>query len=501
MKKVVFYINVEFVSNANLIQTLACSPWKNQVRWLCASHLSSNSLYNTTFLFLSIAIHFFYQNLCSSNAFINRFCISYVCFASIFRMVKLVAKTFYDNYTPKNNNQKKSAKNGSGGIAVLVLDALTRRQWVREEDLAKELKLNTKQLRTILRYFEEQQFIMRVHRKEKSSATTNGRGEDKVKVHMYSYCCLDYSQIYDVIRYKLHRMKKEFKDVLEDKDNVQEYGCPNCKRKIFFHCENCNGELVMECNKLTSEEVVVDGSDNPRSRRDHLKDLLQNMEVRLKPLMDHINRIKDLPVPSFESFPAWETRVAKAARENGDLNPDDTLRPQGGYGSTPMPFLGETEIEVNLGEENEDVKSDEVGDSSRRKLTPSWLIKKGMNLSDEQRGEIRHEAKADDGGSSMENGDDDRNLKDEYLKAYYAAILEEQELAEKLNQQESAGKVTTDIELATSSSDRQVGMKSKREEEEEEEASVAANGNYKVDLNVEAEEAEQDENDVDWQEC
>jgi len=41
-----------------------------------------------------------------------------------------------------------------------------RRQWVREEDLAKELKLNTKQLRTILRYFEEQQFIMRVHRKE-----------------------------------------------------------------------------------------------------------------------------------------------------------------------------------------------------------------------------------------------------------------------------------------------------------------------------------------------
>jgi len=34
-----------------------------------------------------------------------------------------------------------------------------------------------------------------------------------------------------------------------------------------------------------------------------------------------------------------------------------------------------------------------------------------MNLSDEQRGEIRHEAKADDGGSSMENGDDDRNLK------------------------------------------------------------------------------------------
>jgi len=59
--------------------------------------------------------------------------------------------------------------------------------------------------------------------------------------------------------------------------------------------------------------------------------------------------------------------------------------------------------------------------------------------------------------------------------------MEQQKLAAKLNQQESAGEsTTTDIESATTSSDRQVGMKSKREDEEEdedvdwaEEASVA----------------------------
>ncbi|CAE6185695.1 unnamed protein product [Arabidopsis arenosa] len=268
--------------------------------------------------------------------------------------------------------------------------------------------------------------------------------------------------IYDVVRYKLHRMKKEMKDELEDKDNVQEYGCHNCKRKYSaldvlrllsmqddsFHCENCNHELVMECNKRTSQEVqvlvVVDGSDNARRWRDQLKDLLQNMEVRLKPLIDHINRIKDLPVPSFESFPVWEARAAKSARENGDLNPDDTLRSQGGYGSTPRPFLGETEIEVNLGEGKEEVKSDE-GEASE--------------LSDDKK-------------STMGNGDDDKDLK--------------------ANQQPR-----TDIELATTSSDRQVGMKCKREEEDEEDVAweetfnVSANGNYKVDMNVEAEKAEE----------
>ena len=42
--------------------------------------------------------------------------------------------------------------NGSSdnrGMFVVVLDALTRHQWVREEDLAKSLKLHRKQLRLI----------------------------------------------------------------------------------------------------------------------------------------------------------------------------------------------------------------------------------------------------------------------------------------------------------------------------------------------------------------
>lgn len=43
-----------------------------------------------------------------------------------------------------------------------------RRQWVREEDLAKALKLHTKQLRRALRFFEEEKLVTREHRKEVS---------------------------------------------------------------------------------------------------------------------------------------------------------------------------------------------------------------------------------------------------------------------------------------------------------------------------------------------
>ncbi|CAH8359051.1 unnamed protein product [Eruca vesicaria subsp. sativa] len=43
-----------------------------------------------------------------------------------------------------------------------------RKQWVREEDLAKELKLHAKQHRKIKRHSEEQNLIMLDHRKETS---------------------------------------------------------------------------------------------------------------------------------------------------------------------------------------------------------------------------------------------------------------------------------------------------------------------------------------------
>ncbi|MFS7915821.1 putative transcription initiation factor IIE subunit alpha, TFIIEalpha/SarR/Rpc3 HTH [Helianthus anomalus] len=83
------------------------------------------------------------------------------------------------------------------------------RQWVREEDLAKDLKLHLKQLRRTLRFFEEEKLVTRDHRKETAkgakaysaavAATADnlpGRdGEEKIKLHTHSYCCLDYAQV------------------------------------------------------------------------------------------------------------------------------------------------------------------------------------------------------------------------------------------------------------------------------------------------------------------
>ncbi|XP_048329820.2 uncharacterized protein LOC107418848 [Ziziphus jujuba] len=469
------------------------------------------------------------------------------------RLVKLTARAFYDDITTKGDNQPKTSRSDNRGIAVVVLDALTRRQWVREEDLAKDLKLHSKQLRRTLRFFEEEKLVTRDHRRETAkgakifsaavAATADGHhtkeGEEKIKLHTHSYCCLDYAQIYDVVRYRLHRMKKKLKDELEDKNTVQEYICPNCGKRYtaldalrlismedeYFHCESCNGELVAESDKLAAQEGG-DGDDNARRRRrEKLKDMLQKMEVQLKPLMDQLNRVKDLPVPEFGSLQAWEARASAAARSNGDSNGNDPSKSsQGlGYGGTPMPFLGDTKVEVAFsGAEGngENIKSET--ENTSLKVLPPWMIKQGMNLTQEQRGEVKQEAKMDGSSAAVEfsddkkstiESDDQKNIQDEYVKAYYAALLKkQQELEEAAKKQEELSNPNISNGLSGMSSGRQVGMKSKRDEDEGdddvdwEEAPVAGNSNehYKVDLNVEADaEADavaEDDDDVDWEE-
>eukprot|EP00252_Welwitschia_mirabilis_P019576 TRINITY_DN4565_c0_g1_i3.p1 TRINITY_DN4565_c0_g1~~TRINITY_DN4565_c0_g1_i3.p1 ORF type:complete len:432 (-),score=130.71 TRINITY_DN4565_c0_g1_i3:866-2161(-) len=431
-------------------------------------------------------------------------------------------------------------------MAVVVLDSLTRRQWVKEDDLAKELKLHSKQLRRILRFFEEERLITRDHRRETAkgakafsaavAATADGQQngketEEKMKLHTHSYCCIDYAQIYDVVRYRIHRMKKRLKDELEDRNTLQEYTCRNCNRRYSaldalllvsynedsFHCENCNTELVAESDKLAAEEKG-DGDDNGRRRRrEKLRELLDKMEVQLKPLTEQLAKVKDLPVPDFGTLLQWEARALAGRATTGENNTNEgtkTSQTQG-FTGTPMPYLGETKVEVALsGMETkaEDSKQDGTG----LKVLPPWMITQAMNLTNEQRGEIKQESKSD-GSKPFADTSEDRkpsvddksaaqqNIQEEYLKAYYAAIYKQQ--------QEAAAAAAAAASQKTA--ERQVGMKAKREEEEDEieweesatEAKGHGEGNATVQSNVsnnqnmsaEKNASGEDDDDIDWE--
>ncbi|CAL5022262.1 unnamed protein product [Urochloa decumbens] len=440
------------------------------------------------------------------------------------RVVRLAARAFYDDISMKGDNQPKSSRGDNRGVAVVVLDALTRKQWVREEGLAKALKLHSKQLRRILHFFEEEKLITRYHRKESTkgakgcnasaSASSDGQlvtkeGQEKAKIHTHSYCCLDYAQICDVVRYRIHRIKKKLKDELDSRNIVQHYICPSCNKRYsafdalqlvscmdeYFHCESCSGELVAESDKLASEEMG-DGIDNVRKRKhEKLKEMLQRIDEQLKPLITQLDRVKNLPAPEFESLQSLE-RAISGAFANGDIGAADSSRnSQGAYGM----LMGKREVEFEIIDGvKEGVESGKNGQDL--KVLPPWL-----NLERKQGGEtctLELTGTTEDKNDKNQDSKD-KTIQEEYAKAYYEALMKRQEVEDaKRRMQEEGEKFISD-----SQSERQVGKKYKQQDadegiewEEEQPAGSAAETYKLADFSVDVQQSGDGEDGIVWEE-
>ncbi|KAM0831817.1 hypothetical protein ACQ4PT_065298 [Festuca glaucescens] len=158
------------------------------------------------------------------------------------RLVRLAARAFYDDEVPSTGGTGGQQQHAQAGMAVVVLDALTRRngQRVREDDLAASLRLQPKPLCHVLRFLEAEMMVATDHRKEPappkpadSCAAREGDEKEKAKLHVMSYCCLDYAQVCDVLRYRMRRMRKKIDDELtaDSRNTVQQYSCPGCGRR------------------------------------------------------------------------------------------------------------------------------------------------------------------------------------------------------------------------------------------------------------------------------
>ncbi|XP_037467382.1 transcription initiation factor IIE subunit alpha-like [Triticum dicoccoides] len=350
------------------------------------------------------------------------------------RLVSLAARAFYDDLPPETS--------ASGQTAVVILDALTRRngQWIREDELAASLRMKATPIRRVLRYLEEDKIVSRDHQKEptpaKAAATADGCAKEadekeKVKLHHKSYWCLDYAQACDAVRYRIHRMRKKIRDELtaDSRATIQQYLCPDCGTKYSaldalrlladdyecFRCEHCSAELVVEnAATIATDESTGDGGGDDgngarkRRRIEKLHVLQRRMEEQLEPLQAQIQRVQGLAAPEFTSLRSWHKAnniLAAAAAVPGRL--------------------AETELEVGILLRGADQSSTSGGSES--KLFPPWMMTKRIEFTKHTGGKAEADENEDDRKMMNSNEEEEKSVfKQEYAKAFYEALWEHQ---------------------------------------------------------------------------
>ncbi|CAL6317764.1 unnamed protein product [Bathycoccus prasinos] len=354
------------------------------------------------------------------------------------------------------------------GLVEIVVDALTRRQWIREDDLATALKLNPKQLRRVLRHLETLRVLKRSHVKERQAlkeqrlveraGMSEREASEAVEKKTASWCCLEYARIVDTLRFGLKGVKLELERLIAGGTFEESYACKNkeeCGKRFSaldtarlfdvkrggFVCDNCGTDVVRAGEENDEED---DGNDDqPNASSGGIaKESKQALKLRMKKFSDQIAGIERqiakclrYPAPSFGTLQEYVVakKRSKEAREAAALG---QAGGQGYWGSIGVARgtqafeqrLEETTFEIQIGGENGengDKTTNRGGDDGQeKKEMPEWITRE-LQVDEQGKDAKKRKVEGADAAEKEETTDADA-VQEQYAKALLAALQAQQ---------------------------------------------------------------------------
>ncbi|BGP39935.1 hypothetical protein JCM10450v2_003914 [Rhodotorula kratochvilovae] len=178
-----------------------------------------------------------------------------------------------------------------GNRSAILIDQLVQRECFRDEEIARRLGMQIKDISKITHRLVEDQ-IVQVHRR--SEMRDNGM----MKAQLRAYYYLDYSKATDVIKWRMWRIQQTVDVKLRNELDAQGYVCPLCKASYtpldaaslydpmsnMFRCSVCQTEVI---NNENEEEVK--GS----------KDRMQRLNRQTKVIVDLLKKMDQVELPRF----------------------------------------------------------------------------------------------------------------------------------------------------------------------------------------------------------
>lgn len=338
---------------------------------------------------------------------------------------------------PKAPTVDRKTKLDDPRIVEVVVDALTRRTWTREDDLASDLKLSFKQCRKLLTYLEREKLVTRAHVREKDRARAAALAErgitDAPEVKKtVSWCSLNYGRLLDVVRFRLLLVKKRARAAV-DKGKVHEvYVCvgpeEECGRtyssldaaalldpmEMVFKCANCGCEV---------KQAGRDGAPEPEGAARETKESLQRrydeLEKQFKPLEVQLAKAMKTPAPLYGTLTEWAVARKRYAQNKGGGGGAGGRR----GGAALDAHLEETKFVVELGSTAEEQEKQAELDAI--KVQPEWVTRNQFEKEDAAE-EEGADAKAAKDGKTDGKSAADSAMQEQYLQALLSALQKQQ---------------------------------------------------------------------------
>ncbi|GAA6042282.1 hypothetical protein JCM8097_000613 [Rhodosporidiobolus ruineniae] len=178
-----------------------------------------------------------------------------------------------------------------GVRGAILVDQLVKKEVYRDEDIAKRLGMQPKDIAKIAHRLVEDQ-IVQVHRR--SEMRDNGMAKAQLRTYYY----FDYSKATDVIKWRMWKIQQTIDVKLRNELETQGYVCPLCKAtythldaaalfdpfRNVFACSVCQTEVINNEN-----EAEVKGN----------KDRMQRLNRQTKSVVDLLKGLEKVEVPRF----------------------------------------------------------------------------------------------------------------------------------------------------------------------------------------------------------
>ncbi|GAA5824218.1 hypothetical protein JCM11251_001572 [Rhodosporidiobolus azoricus] len=178
-----------------------------------------------------------------------------------------------------------------GVRGAILADQLIKKEVFRDEEIAKRLGMQPKDVAKIAHRLVEDQ-VVQVHRR--SEMRDNGMAKAQLRTYYY----LDYSKATDVIKWRMWKIQQTIDVKLRNELDAQGYVCPLCKASytpldaagLFDPMRN-----LLACSICGTEVINNENEEDVKGN----KDRMQRLNRQTKSIVDLLKGLEKVEVPRF----------------------------------------------------------------------------------------------------------------------------------------------------------------------------------------------------------